>query len=236
MSGGTFKLGDFGIGRTAEQAVAEAQSGAWTYTPPEILSGLPYNFRSDAWSLGVMMYQMLTGEVPFTKLVDVLLKPPAPLPPTVPPSLADVVLLGMLEKKDADRLTMKQMETNVTLGRLPVVVWRDSKLRNPANDQILKEVQRRFAGRITLIGCETNEDAHQVLEMSMSINPDKVFVITSRGDGGEKFCHECKGNGIKSQILCFCGFAGNFPPIPGVTVDTKNDAVERFIEGYVLRA
>ena len=32
---------------------------------PEVISGQMYNYKADVWSLGTLLYQMLTGEYPF---------------------------------------------------------------------------------------------------------------------------------------------------------------------------
>jgi NIMA (never in mitosis gene a)-related kinase len=236
MSDGTVKLGDFGIGRVIEEGFAETQVGTPAYTPPAIICNLPYDFHCDVWSLGVTVYQMLTGRLPFASLRDVLHTDPAPLPPNVPAWLDQLVRHDMLNKMDADRSTMEQVEAKVMMCNMPLVVWRDLKVRT-SMCQNFREVQRRFAGRITLIASETNEEAFHVLDMSieMKMNRDAVFVVTNRADGGEQFCREVKKKGISTQILCFCRHVDNFPDIAGVTVDTKKDAVERFIERYVLR-
>lgn len=77
-SEGNVKLLDFGLGRriprrgTAEVtssslplAEAGATAGTLPYLAPEVLRGNPTSRQSDLWALGVLLYQMATGEFPF---------------------------------------------------------------------------------------------------------------------------------------------------------------------------
>ena len=43
---------------------------SYFYAAPEILKGEHYNEKVDGWSLGVMIYRMLSGEYPFNSLVE----------------------------------------------------------------------------------------------------------------------------------------------------------------------
>jgi len=60
-------VGDFGISRSLENTNCFAQTAIGTpfYLCPEICRGEPYNWSSDVWSLGCLLYEMLTNEVPF---------------------------------------------------------------------------------------------------------------------------------------------------------------------------
>eukprot|EP00397_Hematodinium_sp_SG-2012_P024073 GEMP01025059.1.p1 GENE.GEMP01025059.1~~GEMP01025059.1.p1 ORF type:complete len:556 (+),score=157.28 GEMP01025059.1:11-1678(+) len=64
---GQLKLGDFGIAKilTATKDYAKTMVGTPYYLSPEIIEEQPYNFRSDIWSLGVVLYEMLTLRHPF---------------------------------------------------------------------------------------------------------------------------------------------------------------------------
>jgi serine/threonine-protein kinase ULK2 len=61
------KIADFGFARILETArLAHTLCGSPLYMAPEVLSEQQYDSRSDLWSVGVMMFEMLVGHVPFS--------------------------------------------------------------------------------------------------------------------------------------------------------------------------
>ena len=61
------KVGDLGLSRYFSSRTAEAHSVVGTpyYMSPECIRGLPYDWSSDVWSLGCMLYEMITLRSPF---------------------------------------------------------------------------------------------------------------------------------------------------------------------------
>jgi len=60
-------MGDFGIARVLRHTVDVARSMVGTpyYLSPEIIEGRPYSFKSDIWSLGVLLYELCALRPPF---------------------------------------------------------------------------------------------------------------------------------------------------------------------------
>lgn len=60
-------MGDFGISRILENTYDCAKTAIGTpyYLSPEICNQLSYSFKSDIWSLGCVLYEMLTFKHPF---------------------------------------------------------------------------------------------------------------------------------------------------------------------------
>uniref|UniRef100_A0A4W5MD22 Protein kinase domain-containing protein n=1 Tax=Hucho hucho TaxID=62062 RepID=A0A4W5MD22_9TELE len=61
---GHLRLADFGLSRRLERgARAFTICGTIQYMAPEVLSGGPYSHAADWWSLGVLLFSMVTGKV-----------------------------------------------------------------------------------------------------------------------------------------------------------------------------
>lgn len=112
--GGQTKVMDFGIARgPTEQGQTVTQTGTVigtaAYLSPEQAQGLPVDPRSDVYSTAVVLYEMLTGDVPFKaetpvgvayKHVKEDAAPPSDHNPEIPPELDAIVLKGMSKNPD----------------------------------------------------------------------------------------------------------------------------------------
>ena len=112
-NGGAY-LTDFGIARLMTDnsqvtLTTKGVVGTPSYMSPEQAQGQPLDGRSDVYSLGVMLFEMATGQRPFESetpygiaVLQVTAKPPSPrsLNPTVPPEVEDVILTTMSKKRE----------------------------------------------------------------------------------------------------------------------------------------
>ena len=112
-SEGVAKVTDFGIARAGASQMTEegAIIGTAQYLSPEQARGAPVDQTSDLYSTGIVLFELLTGEVPFTgeSPVEIAMKHLADVPPKpselrsdVPDDL-DLVVVRGLAKEPADR-------------------------------------------------------------------------------------------------------------------------------------
>ncbi len=123
---GRVKVADFGIARAGSSQMTEAGSiiGTAQYLSPEQARGAPVDESSDLYSTGIVLFELVTGKVPFTgeTPVEIAMKhlsqvPPAPssIRPEVPHDL-DLVVLRALAKEPADRYrSAKEMDRDLEL-------------------------------------------------------------------------------------------------------------------------
>jgi serine/threonine protein kinase len=111
---GQAKVADFGIARagdTSEMTETGAIVGTVQYLSPEQAEGRPVDRRADLYSVGVVLYELLTGRVPFDgeAPISIAIKhinehpvPPGQLRPGIPPAV-EAVVMQALEKDPARR-------------------------------------------------------------------------------------------------------------------------------------
>lgn len=116
MATGQIKLGDFGIARVldATKDYAKTMVGTPYYLSPEIIEDKPYNFKSDVWSAGVVLYEMTTLKHPFDAdslviLASKILKDQYPTPDAMyTPDLKELIR-RMLCKDASQRPLIKEI-------------------------------------------------------------------------------------------------------------------------------
>ena len=65
LSDGTAKLGDLNVSKVARRGLGYTQTGTPYYASPEVWKDQPYDNKSDIWSLGCVLYEMITLRPPF---------------------------------------------------------------------------------------------------------------------------------------------------------------------------
>jgi serine/threonine-protein kinase len=225
---GRAKVTDFGIARAGASDMTETGSimGTAQYLSPEQAQGQPVSPRSDLYSIGVMLYELLTGQVPFDaeSPVSIALKhvseaavPPSQLNPAVSPAL-DAVVLRALEKDpamrfaDADEFAAALLDAR---ERPTVVAQRVAEEYPMPADPFVEEERERSRWwlwlllALLLIGLAIG--AYLLLQPEQKEVPD---VVGSR-------------SAVASQRLQNAGFEVNIETVQSDTVPNDRVATQR---------
>ena len=223
---GRAKVTDFGIARAGASDMTETGSimGTAQYLSPEQAQGQPVDARADLYSIGIVLYELLTGALPFDaeSPVTIALKqvsedpvPPMQLNPAVPPAL-DAVVMRALRKQpgarfqDADEFIVA-LESAMT-GRYVETVA-------VAEDPVaaLEEEDRRNWGRIATIALVLLALAALAIGAWLLLSPEKTPVPDVVGER----------SGTAAQILQNRGFEVDVVPIQSDTVPEDRVAGQR---------
>jgi predicted ATPase/DNA-binding CsgD family transcriptional regulator len=196
---GTPRLTDFGVAyiQTPQETTTTQENaliGTFSYLPPEVLNGEPVDGRSDIWAFGVTLYEMLTGQLPFTGntvaqiLLSITTMPPPDLEALrqdIPVGLVDLIY-RMLEKDRNARIpsmrligaeleSVIQGTSSKTIARLP-----SSPINISGGFVLASQPKHNLpAQTAAFIGRE-----HELAELNMLLEQPETRLITILGPGG----------------------------------------------------
>ena len=155
---GRLKVTDFGIARSGTSQMTETGSiiGTAQYLSPEQAKGAPVTPASDIYSVGIVLYEMLTGLVPFTgdTPLEIAMKhlsttplPPSEARPDVPHELDSIVLRALAKNPEDRYQSADEMDADLARASLGQAVAPETE---EAATQVL-----RGAGAATLASAPT---------------------------------------------------------------------------------
>ncbi|HET6300298.1 Stk1 family PASTA domain-containing Ser/Thr kinase, partial [Microbacterium sp.] len=236
---GRIKIGDFGLARatTANTATGSQLLGTIAYLAPELVTRGTADARSDIYALGIMLYEMLTGEQPYKgeqpmqiayqHATDSVPRPSVKNPGV--PEQLDELVLWATEKAPDDRPTDAQVmldrlrEIERELGITPQTTTRSAATGVIADDVI-------DSGELTAVLPTTA--GHTTSPVETVDNATRLRRATKR--------RAAKGGWLIALVLLLAGLAGAtgwwFGSGPGSLVAVPDVAGRTFAEAQQLLA
>ena len=213
---GNAKVSDFGISRAVDLSVSASTTGTAVYMAPEQFLGKSApDIRSDIYSLGVMMYEMLSGDPPFKGNFPMLFRmhtedevPEFPSELKISTDISDIVF-KCLEKDPDDRyqdvdeiltalsdLTGKPVSTVKAAGLGPTP-------GEPATPEEEEDIPTgrdwRRQGRYTVLG-KIGKDDWKGFRQHVQANADEIVIVRKDGEVVDVYSEDSKptrGSGVE---------------------------------------
>ncbi|WP_460533813.1 Stk1 family PASTA domain-containing Ser/Thr kinase [Humibacter ginsengiterrae] len=223
---GRIKIGDFGLARAVTNSTGTGQAllGTIAYLSPELVTRGVADARSDIYALGIMMFEMLTGEQPFKgeqpmqvayQHANDAVPRPSRLNPEVPPQLDELVLWATAKDPAA-----RPADAGVMLERLLQV---ERELHTPGSDTGPQPTLVLAGGAF-----EASDSDTQLIGPAAQVRPeasatDAVAALAKTAHG-----RQSRGWWLLALVLVLAALAGGtgwyFGGGPGsqVTVPTVN--------------
>ena len=191
---GTPRLTDFGIAHVIEkERVTETGAiiGTLDYVPPEVLNGESIDTRADIWAFGVMLFEMLAGQRPFTgdgviEIINAIATQPIPdleaLQPDAPVELVDLVYRMLERDRNARISSMRHVGAaleDILHGRSVQAALPSTRFAPPAPD-VLHPARHNLPVQTTpFIGREA-----ELAALKQLLDNPEVHLVTIAGPGG----------------------------------------------------
>ncbi len=193
---GDIKISDFGAALVdAPDRTQVSGIGSPAYMSPQQVRELPLDHQTDIYSLGVVMYQLLTGQLPFQastnynivyQIINTEPMPPSAIRSEVPEVL-DAIVSRAMAKDTADRYpTWEEFAHDLAQA------FRNKQLTSPSRDFADSEKFDTLRG-LPFFDDFTDVEIWEVLRFSKwnSVKPEEV--IMHDGEPGDFFCFLAEG-------------------------------------------
>jgi serine/threonine protein kinase len=174
--GGRPKLLDFGFAniRKDENHLFTTNCGSIEYAAPELFTRKPYSFHVDVWSLGIVLYAMLSGRIPFVaeagntkELVNAIVNQP----------LAKIECASGDVNNLLQRMLMKDMDSRITLREVLEHPWMSTTpIRGPSFSCTPKSAEELHMGSIEILAPLYNMSPDVIGHEIVSDRTSKVAV------------------------------------------------------------
>jgi len=182
---GSVKIVDFGIARFENSSMTQTGLilGTPSYIAPEVLMGGRVDHRADVWAVGVMLYELLAGQLPYqgasiaTLVYKIVHEPPPPIaapPPGLAPALTAIVAKGMSKDPAQRYQDLAQMAADLE-AVLGVRSSGEAPLPGDMRDKLYtRDVEE--ARRLLEVG--QLEQALEAARRARALSPSRTEVVT----------------------------------------------------------
>ncbi|RME74037.1 MAG: hypothetical protein D6784_10840 [Chloroflexi bacterium] len=198
---GQVKVMDFGLARIRGQSrltQAGLVAGTASYLAPELALGQPGDHRGDLYALGVMMYELLTGRLPFSgddplavvsQHIHAPVAPPQRFNPNLPDGLQTIVLKAMAKNPDDRYASAADIRADLS----PWLAWATGHDQPPAEDRPAVAGKTTSAEQIVLdrlmrgrlVGRQAElAELKRRWDMARLAEPDSAPLVVLTGEAG----------------------------------------------------
>ena len=191
------KISDFGGALIAKaESTTVGSIGSPAYMSPEQVKEQPLDHRTDIYSIGVSMYQLLTGRLPFQgannfslmyQITGGKVEPPAALRPGLPAAFASIVLRAMA--RDRDERYQAWADFSKELAQVFSASRSEARKAQDFPDSDRFETLRALA----FFRDFTDAELWEVARISSWRHADAGRTLMKEGDAGEDFCILAEG-------------------------------------------
>ena len=213
---GNAKISDFGISRAVDLSVSASTTGTAVYMAPEQFLGYSAPVtRSDIYSLGVMMYEMLSGEPPFKGNFPTLFRmhtedeaPPFPSELRISKDISDIVFKCLAKEPDDRYQSVEELLEDLSdLTDKPVSTVKAAGLGPTPGEPVTPEEEEdiptgrdwRRQGRYTVLG-KIGKDDRKGFRQHVQANADEIVIVRKNGQVTDVYSEERKptrGSGVE---------------------------------------
>jgi len=178
VQGNMPRLTDFGLARGSAARQTSRITGTLHYMAPEMFSG-GFSTQSDIWAAGVMLYELLTGRLPFPQertemlIAAIVSADPSPMERTVPAGLQNVVRTA-LNKNPAERFS-SAAEMRAALDS---AVWEQASSTEPVGAVASAQVEPARVVILYKRGAEP--DSRLLTRLERELKRRDVYVFIDR--------------------------------------------------------
>jgi serine/threonine protein kinase len=201
--GSNIRISDFGAAlQRASEATQISNLGSPAYMSPQQVREIPLDHRTDIYSLGVVMYQLLTGRLPFEtdnnyslvyRIANEIPPPTTEYRPDIPEALDTIVRRAM--EKDIERRYQNWIEFSHDLA----LAFRNQSFQ--VDSQALAETEKFQSLRNLIFFREfTDAELWEIVNFAQWSQLQPGTVIIKEGEAGDHFCFLTEGDArVKKQ-------------------------------------